>query len=234
MDKDKYERGSYTIEVSMVFVLIVLAIFALLFTFLYMQQKASLVSAASFAAQQGAELWQDSRKSMEDGRVNIGKDKDSIGYRVFDNLLFSSKTYEGYFEEATAANGKPKLVLKMDTGDNLPGQKVAQIGEALSKRIENTVLKPKNTKVRIIFTNNALRGRLTVEITQEIKVPLGGIKEFFDGKDTLTISSQSTAAVTEPDEYIRNIDFVIELSKRLGEELDLRSLPDKIKAKGQK
>lgn len=218
----------------MIFTLIVSIIILLLFAFSYMQQKACLISAASFAAQQGAELWLDSRKSMEDGRVNTGKDEDSIGYRVFDNLLFSSKTYEGYFEEAIAANGKSKLILRMDTGDNLPGQKVALIGEALSKRIGNTVLKPKNTKVMITYTNNAFRGSLTVEITQEIKIPLGGIKEFFDGKDTLILSGQSTAAVTEPDEYIRNIDLAIELSKQLGEKLDLRDLTDKIKAKGQR
>lgn len=234
MDKHKYDRGSYTIEASMVFSVIVLAILSLLFTFLYMQQKACLESFASFAAQQGAEFWPDSRKSMEDGSISMIKDEDSIGYRIFDNLLFSSKTYEGHFEKAAAANGKSKLILIMDTGDNLPGQKVAQIGEALSKRIENTVLKPKHTKVKITFANNALRGRLTVEIIQEIKVPLGSIKQFFDGKDTLTLSAESTSEVTEPDEYIRNIDLAIELSKRLEEEIDLKGLADKIKSKGQR
>ncbi|KUO77357.1 MAG: hypothetical protein APF77_22970 [Clostridia bacterium BRH_c25] len=234
MDKQKYEQGSYTIEASMIFTLIVFAILALLFTFLYMQQKACLVSAASFAAQQGAELWTDSRKSMEDGKVNTLKDADFIGYRMFDNLLFSQKTFEGYVEETTGANGKAKLVLTMDTGGNLPGRKAALIGEALCKRIERAVLKPKNTKVSITYRNNVLRERLTVEITQEIKVPLGGIKEFFDGKDTLTLSGQSTAAVTEPAEYIRNIDLAIELSKKLEGELDLMSLVDKLKAKGQK
>lgn len=234
MDKQKNVRGSYTIEASMVFTLTVLAIISLLFTFLYMQQKACLVSAASFAAQQGAELWPDSRSSMEDGSVNKDKDEDSISYRIIDNLLFSSKTYEGYFEEAAAINGKSELVLKMDTGDNLPGQKVALIGEALSRRIRDSVLKPKNAKVTITYTNNGLRGSLSVEINQEIKIPLGGIKEFFDGKDTLTLSGQSTAMVAEPDEYIRNIDLAIELSKKLGEELDLKGITDKIMAKVKK
>jgi hypothetical protein len=218
----------------MVFTLTVLAIFSLLFTFFYMQQKACLVGAASFAAQRGAELWLDSRSSMEDGSVNKEEDEDSISYRIVDNLLFSSKIFEGYFEETAANNGNPELVLRMDTGDNLPGQKVALIGEALSKRIGNTILKPKNAKVRITYTNNGLRGSLSVEINQEVKTPLGGIKEFFDGKDTLTLGAQSTATVTEPDEYIRNIDLAIELSKELGEELDLKGIADKIMAKEQK
>jgi hypothetical protein len=188
----------------MIFTLIVFVILILLFTFLYMQQKASLVSAASFAAQQGAELWLDSRRSMENGEIEK-VEADSLGYRIFDNLLFSNKTFEGYFEEEPAANGKMKLVLKMDPGKSLPGQKVELIGEALCKRIERTVLKPKSTKLRITYVNNALRGRLIVEIIQEIKVPLGGIKVFLDGKDTLTINGQSTAAVSEPSESNRTV-----------------------------
>ena len=234
MDKHEYESGSYTVEISMIFTLIVFVILTLMFTFLYMQQKASLVSAASFAAQQGAVLWLDSRRSMENGEIDKTDDADSIGYRVFDNLLFSDKTFDGYFEEESIANGKNRLVLKMAAGNSLPGQKVSLIGEALCKRIESTVLKPRNTKLRITYTNNALRGKLSVEIIQEIKVPLGGIKAFFDGKDTLTLKGQSTASVTEPAEYIRNIDLAIELSKKLGSKLDFPGLIDKIKAKGQK
>ena len=234
MGKYKHDRGSYTIEASMIFSLIVLTIILLLFAFSYMQQKACLVSTASFAAQQGAELWLDSRRSMDNGSVNTAKEADSLGYRVFDNLLLSQKTFEGHIEEVEDAQGKPKFVLKIDTDNSLPGQKVLLIGEAMCKRMGSTVLRPNNTKVRITYSNNIFRGRLSVEITQEIKVPLGGVKQFFDGKDTLTLSAQSTAAVTEPDEYIRNIDLAIELSKKLKGELDLEGMMDKIKAKGQK
>ena len=215
----------------MIFILIVFAVLALLFTFLYMQQKASLESFASFAAQQGAELWLDSRRSMENGAINDKKPEDQIGYRVFDNLLFSNITYEGHFEEMTAAGGQTGMVFRMDTGDGLPGQKAALIGEALSKRLESSILKPESTKVRITFNNNALRARLIVEVTQELKVPLVGIREFFCGKDTLTLNARYEAAVTEPDEYIRNFDLAVEVSRRFGDVLDLKDLTEKIKAK---
>lgn len=233
MDRHKYEKGSYTIEASMIFTMIVLVILTLLFAFVYVQQKSRLVSAASFAAQQGAELWLDSRKNMENGYISSQKSADSIGYRIFDNLLLSEKTYVGYIEE-DVSSGKPELILKMDTGGNLPGQKVSLIGESLCKKISGTVIKPEKTKVSITYKNNALRGRLTVEITQEIKVPLGGIKKFFDGKDTLTLSGRSVSSISEPAEYIRNVDLAIELSQKLGEELDLMGIMDKIKSKGQK
>jgi hypothetical protein len=199
-----------------------------------MQQKTYLVSAASFAAQQGAELWRDSRRNIENGELIGTGTENSYGYRILDNLLLSRKTFEGYLKEEKGADGKSKLVLIMDVGNNLPGQKVALIGEALCRRIENTVLKPEKTRVKLIYSNNGLRGRLSVEIMQEINVPLGGIKKFFDGKETLTLSGESTASVTEPAEYIRNIDLAIELSRRIEGELDLMGLLDKLGAKGQK
>jgi hypothetical protein len=88
--------------------------------------------------------------------------------------------------------------------------------------------------VKVTYSNNVVRGKLYVEIIQEIKVPLGGIKQFFDGKDTLILSAQSEAAVSEPDEYIRNIDFALELSKKFEGELDFEGMLDKIRAKKQK
>lgn len=234
MDKCRNDRGSYTIEASMIFPLIVLTIVLLLFAFSYMQQKASLESLASFAAQQGAELWLDSRRSMENGEVDETKSPDSLCYRVFDNLLLSKRTFEGYIEEVKNAQGKPEFVLKMDTDSSLPGRKAAQIGGAICKKLSGTAVRPNNTKVRITYSNNFFRGKLIVEITQEIKVPLGGIKQFFDGKDTLTLCAKSEAAVAEADEYIRNIDLAIELGKKLGRELNLEDMLNKIKAKGQK
>lgn len=234
MDKYKHDRGSYTIEASMIFSLIVLTVILLLFAFSYMQQKADLQSLASFAAQQGAELWQDSRKSMENGSVNTTRSPDSLGYRVFDNLLLSGRTFEGYIEKVKGVQGKPKFVLKMDKDSSLPGQKAAMIGEAICKKMKSEVFRPSYTKVRITYSNNFFRGKLIVEITQEVKVPLGGIKQFFDGKDTLTLYARSEAAVTEPAEYIRNIDLAIELAKKFERELDLEDILDKIKSKGQK
>lgn len=231
MYRKNYDKGSYTIEASMIFTLIVLTVITLLFAFLYMQQKACLVSAASYAAQQGAELWLDSRRSMDNGEIMGEKTKNPIGYRIFDNLLLSRISFEGYLEEENGIEGKSKYVLRMNTDDTLPGKKAELIGEALGRRIENTALKPKETKVKLIYSNNGFRRRLSVEVIQEIEIPLGGIKKFFDGKNTLTLSGRSTAAVVEPAEYIRNIDLAVELSGKLGEELDLRSVLDKIKAK---
>ncbi|HYF75188.1 MAG TPA: hypothetical protein VD757_01265, partial [Candidatus Nitrosocosmicus sp.] len=140
------ERGSYTIEISMIFTLIIFVVLLLMFMFLYMQQKACLVSAAAYAAQQGAEIWLDSRKSMEDGEVGNARKADPINYRVFDNLLFSRKTFEGYIKEAPGTDGKRKPVLKMNTGSSLPDKKARLIGEALCSKLDGLMLKPEDTR----------------------------------------------------------------------------------------
>lgn len=218
----------------MIFTVIVMAVITLLFTFLYMQQKAYLMSAAAFAAQQGAELWRDSSGSMENGGVYTGKHMDPMSYRIFDNLLLSDKTFDGYLVEEAGDNGRPVLVLRMDTGDGLVGKKAAIIGDALAKRLRASVLRPEETRVRIIYSNNGLSGRISVEIIQEIKVPLGGIKRFIDGKATLSLAGNAVSKVAEPAEYIRNIDLAVELSRRLGEELDLMGVLDRLKTSGEK
>lgn len=234
MDKPKSDRGSYTIEASMIFSLIVLSVILLLFIFSYMQQKSTLESVASYAAQQGAELWLDSRRSMENGRTDLSKNADPPGYRVFDNLLMSEKTFEGYIEAAEDAQGRQMLDLRLDTDNTLPGKKALIIGEAICSKMKGTAIRPAGTKIRITYSNSFIIGKLSVEIIQEIKVPLGGLKQFLDGKETLTLSARSEAAVTEPEEYIRNIDFAVELAKELEGELDLKGIIEKIKAKGKK
>ena len=235
MDNSRNDKGSFTVEISMIFSLLLLTVLTLLFTFLYMQQKACLVSAASFAAQQGAELWKDSRRSMEDGGIGEGKAEDPIGYRIFDNLLLSGRTFEGSLEKEAGADGEAGsgYVLVMDAGESLPGKKAVLIATALGRKIENAVLKPESTKVKLLYSNNGIRGKLTVEIIQEIKVPLGGMKKFFDGKATLSLVGSSSAAVEEPAEYIRNVDLAVELSRRFGDKLDLKGMLESIKAKGR-
>lgn len=218
------DKGSFTIEAAMIFPSVVFAVLTLLFASIYMQQKAYLTSAAASAAEIGAELWVSS----------LGTIENPIGYRLLDNLLMSKRSYEGSLVREKGADGSSRLVLRMNSDNDLPGQKMAMIGEALGKRLERAVLKQENTRVKLIFSNSGLRKRLIVEIVQDVKVPLGGIKKLLDGKDTLTLYSRSEASVTEPAEYIRDMDLAMELSERFKEELDLEGFMEMLGIKGRK
>ncbi|MGE5630283.1 MAG: TadE/TadG family type IV pilus assembly protein [Caulobacteraceae bacterium] len=209
-------RGSYTIEASMVFTIVLLAILALMFTFAYMLQKVAIMQVASYTARQGADLWLDSRKDPDNGLINADKDRDSVYYRVFDNLLFQGKTFEWKLEGEKA------------NGNSLPGYKASLIEDALSRKLKSLILKPKETSISINYSNNLLKGQLTVTITQEIKVPLGGIKAFFDGKDTMTLKASAVSTIEEPAEYIRNIDLAVELSKSIESGISLEDIINRI------
>ncbi|MGE5678931.1 MAG: hypothetical protein ACM3ZR_12825 [Pseudomonadota bacterium] len=223
--KDKsVDKGSFTIEAAMIFTSVVFAVLTLLFTFVYLQQKAYLTGAAVSAAELGAELW----------ASRLGVIENPIGYRLFDNLLMSQRSYEGLLEKEKDADGRQRLVLRMDPDDSLPGQKMALIGEALGKQLVRASLKTGTTRVRMTFSNSGLRERLVVEIIQEVRIPLGSIKKLLDGKDTLTLCSRAEASVTEPAEYIRNIDLAMELSERFKERLDLAGLMEMLGKNGQK
>jgi hypothetical protein len=65
-------------------------------------------------------------------------------------------------------------------------------------------------------------------------VPFGGIKRFLNGKETVTLACKSTAAVTEPAEYIRNVDLALELTKKLEDSIDIEGVMSRISGKGDK
>jgi len=205
-----YDRhGSYTIEVSMVFTIVLLAVLAVVFSFSYMLQRVSVTRLAAAAARQGAELW---------------KQEGQLYYRVNDNMLFGSKTIEFSVDNM----GDPAR------GAGLPEKKLSSTGNIAYKNLRSLVLKPKNTDIRVSYSNNLLKGQLTVEVMQEINIPIGGIKAFFGGKNTVPLRGKASSTVVEPSEYIRNIDLAVELSKRLQESISLEDIMGRISGNREK
>ena len=53
-----------------------------------------------------------------------------------------------------------------------------------------------------------------VNITQEIKVPLGHLQQFFSGKTTWPLVGKQTAVCVRPTDFINHLDLFVEwLSK---------------------
>lgn len=217
------KKGSYTIEVSMIFTVIILAVLAMMFTFAYMLQKVSLVKSAVSAAQQGAEVWTDSRKSIGNGMVDAGEKRDSLYFRVKDNLLFQEKI----FKWSTDGNNES------NDYKSLPAKKVSKLMNSICIALKGGILKPKATDIYISCNNNLFKGRIAVEISQEVSPPLGGIKAFLDGKDTVTMQGRAVSTIVEPSEYIRNIDLAVELSKRVEDELNFQDILEQISGEKQ-
>lgn len=217
LENIKNRRGSSTIEAALVMSILLMIIITVIYGLLLLYQKSLLVKSAAAAAQQGAEIWADLRRYDQD--AFMGDTKKLSLSELYQQLFDFSRKYEieiNILEETE----------KEETGGSLQDQKLQKIRHMACSGLERGLLKPEISLLEINFSNKVLERKIEVTITQEVKVPLGAIKSFFDGKNTVTLKGIGTAVVAEPDEYIRNIDLGLEYS---GRALEALSVEKKIK-----
>ncbi|GEM_PF-567931 len=223
--RKKNTSGSITIEAAIVVPTIILVLIALIVAFMILYQKAILVKAATQAAQQGAEIWTDSRKDIMDGSWDNTKERDSLYFRLFDSSFSASSTMDLVSETKQEWE---------KTGNSIKGAKTLKVFNCVKTGLKRGLMKPKITKVDLDYTNCMVEGKLDITITQEIEIPLGWIKSFFDGKNTLTLTAKGVAVVEQPAEYIRNIDFALEYASKLKDSIDFGGILGGLKAKLKK
>jgi len=188
-----------------------------------MYQKALLTRAAALAAQQGAEIWTDNRKSIENGALSDRRklELSEMYYYLYDDF---NKSYSETIDISSDIFAQP------DTGGASPQDlKFGKIRKLIYSDIKKGILRPLATKMSISYTNTLIERRIEVTLSQEIKIPFGALKSFFDGSKTVTLASTGTAVVAEPAEYIRNFDLVLEYAYKTGKALDTGSIAEKVK-----
>lgn len=225
----KPDKGSITVEASLVISLLLFVISALMIFSLILYQKVLLVHTAAFAAQQGAEIWTDSRKSMEDGSWNPSEDKDPLYYQLFSDSLFAP--CHTYVEKIDPEKEQEDMDEGAKEGGDIRERKFAKIRKSIYRSLAKGVLRPEATYLIISFENNLLQRKITVYLEQEVKIPFGAIKAFFSGTQNLKLTAEGTAIVAEPAEYIRNIDFIEEYAQRFAEPFSIDNLLESIKQK---
>ncbi len=85
--------------------------------------------------------------------------------------------------------------------------------QKLKELTPNTLIGSGAEKVEVKFHNYFVRREVEVTITKEIDIPFKQIAQFFS--DDLDIHVTAKAGTAEPAEYIRNIDYGVELAKGL-------------------
>ena len=180
------QKGSYTLEAVIVMSTIIFIIFAIISAFLLLYQNAVMYYVATQAAQEGAVMWADNAHDLE-GNVT-GEDNQGLYYNISE--LFGGGKIE---EKKNTIKGWAEKKLK----GMMPNTLVGSGGE----------------KVEVNFDNYVVQRVVEVKITKEIDIPFKEIAQYFD-KD-LDMHVAARASVSEPAEYIRNIDYGIELSKEL-------------------
>lgn len=207
-------RGSMTIEATLIMSALVLLLVGIVFALLLMYQKTLLVQAAANAAQQGAEIWADPRRDMSRGLT--GEDEKLKLGELYGALVDFGTGYEAtlhVLEDAGKALGE---------GKGTQEQRFNRIRQMVCDELYRGLLKPKDTKLRIDFGNTVLERKITVTIQQEIKIPLGGIMNLFGNKETITLTGTGTSVVADPAEYIRNLDLGLEYAHRAADATGLK------------
>lgn len=207
-------RGSMTIEATLIMSVLVLLLVGIVFAFLLMYQKTLLAQAAANAAQQGAEIWVDPRRDRSRGLT--GEDEKLKLGELYGALVDVGTEYEATLDVLDDAGKAP------EEGKGTQEQKLNKIRQMVCDELCRGLLKPKDTKLRIDFGNTVLERKITVTIQQEIKIPLGGIMNLFGNNETITLTGTGTSVVADPAEYIRNLDLGLEYAHRAADATGLK------------
>lgn len=199
------DRGSYTIEAALVFSVLILTLSALILSFMLMHHKIVLTKTASAAAQKAAGMFSGMRTS--------GGGLDLDAFPDFPEGIISSETVAG---EDSLIEKTAWLQAEVGSGSLGPQERVFKtIQLTVYEELSRTVRKPETTTVVFNYVDKLLSGEIRVTITQEIKIPLGPLKQCFDGKETLTLVGTGVAPLLQQAEYISNIDLVLEYADKL-------------------
>lgn len=102
--------------------------------------------------------------------------------------------------------------------------------ERYLSQVDKKIQKPENIAVEVEYNSGLITQEIKVILSQEIVVPFGQLKRFFSGKDTVVLTAEERIIVTDPAEFIRNTDLVLECANRVGQKIDFSELYTKIKA----
>lgn len=180
-------RGSYTIEAVIVMSSVLMAIFAVFYSFMLMYQNVVVMYAASYGAQEGAAAWANASRDISGKEVAVEK-----------NTL-----YDGIAELVGGGGMKNKK---------------SDIEKCVKEKLKMGVYNVDDIDVKVGFDNNILQRQVTVEITQTVPIPFSGLFEYFGG-EKFKFHAKTAAVISDPAEYIRNIDYGSEWLKRLFEKV---------------
>ena len=182
-------RGSITVEASIVFPVVFLAVIAIFYICMLMYQQTYVQSVANDAAERGAAMWNSPAKDMFMQRMSKIGIKDIQPYWRF---------HDG--SEAGKSN------------------KVIQF---INYRIEEYSVMGKGNKAEIEFKpdDKIIYKKLIVVVTQKYKIPLSGLLKPFGIGTEWEVTGKAEAVISEPVEFIRNTDFLLDTAKELDNKL---------------
>lgn len=144
------EKGSFTVEATIVMSAIIMIIFAIISAFLLLYQNVVITYVAQQAAQQGAIMWADTSVQLDGTRQ--GRDEQGYYYRL------------GEFGGGSAAKKA----------------KIAQWArDKLAEMMPQSAIGSGAEQVNVHFRNTFFQRFVEVEIRKEIDIPIADVMQYF-------------------------------------------------------
>lgn len=186
------ESGQFTLEATLVFPLILLVCCALLFFSMAMHRSAQLEFTADAAAERSAANWDNSHKDPLTGSYPLGKD-DGLYWRT------SASEWSALF--GLSGSKSSKLTLPANSGTSPNQQKLYRAVTELSPDISG----------EMEYRNSFIVRSVRVRLEQQGAVP-GYIAQLLPRSAS---TGQAVSFVTEPAEFIRNLELIVDYGSRL-------------------
>jgi hypothetical protein len=200
------QAGSFTLEASMTFPLTMLALIALLSFSFMLYNRSDLYATAAAVADRTAYNWDNSAKDPITGAFSLGQ---------YDNLYW--RTGSDSFSDAFGfliRNEVSSVHVHFGTPEELP------LTKPQDKLRRAAALLPGTVQGGLSYSNRLYNRQVKVTLDRQSRIP-SLTKEWFTPKSDVVL----TAAVTEPVELIRTVDFVRTLAGRFKDMLSHREAP---------
>ncbi|WP_458461594.1 TadE/TadG family type IV pilus assembly protein [Paenibacillus sp.] len=187
VNKLKKEEGSFTLEASLIFPVVLFILVLLLFFTMYMYQKTFLNQHAYAASERAAYSWDNSHKQAMTGEFVAGE-HDNLYWRLTDDRML------GALFGWVGADNQVSVSVPAGEGGSLSEQKLAQAAQHMPSAMKGT----------IEYQNSLIQRKVTTKLDQVISLPLPSF--LFDSGNL--VRTQGSSAVVEPVEFIRTVDLV--------------------------
>ncbi|MGE7612218.1 TadE family protein [Paenibacillus sp. NPDC101420] len=188
MKKLKDDRGSFTIEASILLPMVMCITMLLLFFCLYSYQKSMLLQVASGATERAAYNWDNSHKEVS-GSYAAGE-YDSLYWRIGDDALLASL----FGGEAGSDGATIELPGEVSEESDLPVLKLRHLSTMI----------PNNMPGNLNYAYSLAGRKVSAELNRLLHLPV--LDEVLSDEAKPTVKTQSIIA--EPVEFIRTVDLM--------------------------
>ncbi|MBD3917256.1 pilus assembly protein [Paenibacillus sp. PR3] len=199
------ESGSFTLEATLVFPILLMIIVIVILFVCYIYEKAVLYGAASVTSEQTAFLWDNSYRNIRTGLAGEGE-YDGLYWRIKDDELVQSLFGLG---ESDDADAMVPIGSSSSSGSN-------KADNHTNSLVENKLMRTTQHLEGVLFGENRYTRKLTSRFVETaLRTPMeSNVLRRLD--DHYEQASLASSIIVDPVEFIRTVDLVRYYTSKLG------------------